>query len=464
MAQRIRGTVKMFNGDKGYGFITPESGADVWFSVRAIQRGSEPCLERGDAVEFEITDGKKGKEASRIETFLSPERQAALVAARQAAKAAEAARSREEAARRAAYLAEQRVRRCVNALAVACTLQALQNEVGGEFSPEWALAWLDFNGGSMSVNTVDAGWYTWVDLSQVSSDIRAAAARGERYAIALHPEDGEWSSMPAYWTPDPRPTSGLTPSDYDYDADADSAAWVNPSECSEMHSTPESRALQCIRDAMARARNATTLAETDAALCAALDAVYAANGIVPQGVASGILKARKSLRDAARHDTRMTVGELAEVMARMDAILAHRARQAARETSEPTASASGAAIIAAQPQEKRMTEFVNLTPHALNIQREDGTMLEIAPSGTLTRCAEVREPRPSIDGIVVSVATFGDVTGLPEPHEGVVYIVSGLVLAAVPNRADVFAPGPALRDSEGKIVGSVGLSATPVYK
>jgi len=52
-----KGTVKFFNGSKGFGFITPESGDDLFFHVSEIQ-GDEP--RDGDKVEFEIGEGKKG--------------------------------------------------------------------------------------------------------------------------------------------------------------------------------------------------------------------------------------------------------------------------------------------------------------------------------------------------------------------------------------------------------------------
>jgi CspA family cold shock protein len=52
-----KGTVKFFNGSKGFGFITPDSGDDLFFHVSEIQ-GSEP--NDGDKVEFEVGDGKKG--------------------------------------------------------------------------------------------------------------------------------------------------------------------------------------------------------------------------------------------------------------------------------------------------------------------------------------------------------------------------------------------------------------------
>jgi CspA family cold shock protein len=52
------GTVKWFNPNKGYGFSKPESGNDVFVHVSAIQEGG--WLEEGQAVEFDITEGRKG--------------------------------------------------------------------------------------------------------------------------------------------------------------------------------------------------------------------------------------------------------------------------------------------------------------------------------------------------------------------------------------------------------------------
>jgi CspA family cold shock protein len=62
----MKGTVKWFNSNKGYGFITPESGEDVFVHFSAIQAEGYKNLEEGDAVEFEVTNGPKGPQASNV--------------------------------------------------------------------------------------------------------------------------------------------------------------------------------------------------------------------------------------------------------------------------------------------------------------------------------------------------------------------------------------------------------------
>jgi CspA family cold shock protein len=66
MANHAKGTVKWFNGEKGYGFITPESGPDLFVHYSEIQTSGYRTLNEGDKVEFDITDGKKGKQASAV--------------------------------------------------------------------------------------------------------------------------------------------------------------------------------------------------------------------------------------------------------------------------------------------------------------------------------------------------------------------------------------------------------------
>ncbi len=61
-----KGTVKWFSDQKGYGFITPENGKDVFVHFSAIQGEGFKTLAEGDAVEFEVTQGQKGPQATKV--------------------------------------------------------------------------------------------------------------------------------------------------------------------------------------------------------------------------------------------------------------------------------------------------------------------------------------------------------------------------------------------------------------
>ena len=61
-----KGTVKWFNASKGYGFLSQENGEDVFVHFSAIQGDGYKALNEGDAVEFEVTSGPKGPQASSV--------------------------------------------------------------------------------------------------------------------------------------------------------------------------------------------------------------------------------------------------------------------------------------------------------------------------------------------------------------------------------------------------------------
>ncbi len=62
-----QGTVKWFNGEKGFGFISPdEGGADVFVHFSAIQGSGFRNLEENQRVEFEITSGQRGPQADKV--------------------------------------------------------------------------------------------------------------------------------------------------------------------------------------------------------------------------------------------------------------------------------------------------------------------------------------------------------------------------------------------------------------
>lgn len=60
------GTVKWFNAEKGYGFISQESGDDVFVHFSAIQGKGFKTLEEGQSVSFEIEEGPRGKQAFNV--------------------------------------------------------------------------------------------------------------------------------------------------------------------------------------------------------------------------------------------------------------------------------------------------------------------------------------------------------------------------------------------------------------
>jgi CspA family cold shock protein len=61
-----QGTVKWFNGSKGYGFITGEDGKDYFVHFSAINMDGYKTLDEGQAVTFDIEEGQKGPQASNV--------------------------------------------------------------------------------------------------------------------------------------------------------------------------------------------------------------------------------------------------------------------------------------------------------------------------------------------------------------------------------------------------------------
>jgi CspA family cold shock protein len=66
MSERITGTVKWFNPNKGYGFIEQEEGEDVFVHYSALQSEGFRSLDEGQRVEFSVERGPKGLQASNV--------------------------------------------------------------------------------------------------------------------------------------------------------------------------------------------------------------------------------------------------------------------------------------------------------------------------------------------------------------------------------------------------------------
>lgn len=115
----------------------------------------------------------------------------------------------------------------------------------------------------------------------------------------------------------------------------------------------------------------------------------------------------------------------------------------------------------------------NLTPHKLHVRfhasqyPRPGDFYVLEPAEVPARCAQVSERLPRVvhpngapAGVEIPVTrqTFGPVEGLPEPTPGIAYVVSRIVAEACGQRDDIYFPGPAIRDAEGRVIGCDGLS------
>jgi CspA family cold shock protein len=82
----MQGTVKFFNSDKGFGFISREGGDDVFVHHTNIAGTGYKSLQEGQRVEFEVGPGRKGDEAQNVRPVLSPPRPATRGCSRRAAR------------------------------------------------------------------------------------------------------------------------------------------------------------------------------------------------------------------------------------------------------------------------------------------------------------------------------------------------------------------------------------------
>ena len=96
------------------------------------------------------------------------------------------------------------------------------------------------------------------------------------------------------------------------------------------------------------------------------------------------------------------------------------------------------------------TVFVNLTPHAVVLKKVDGT-LETIPSSGVARVSTSFEVQRIVRGVIVGETTYGEITGLPEPKEDTLYIVSLPLLKAAPDRTDLIAPNDCVRNEQGLV-------------
>ena len=99
--------------------------------------------------------------------------------------------------------------------------------------------------------------------------------------------------------------------------------------------------------------------------------------------------------------------------------------------------------------------IINLTPHAIVIEKSDGTQMTIDATKPPARIQQHNVLSHDVQGIPVSTVTYGVVENLPEPQPDTVYIVSSLVAQQCQHRDDVLVPdtgASAVRDEAGRIV------------
>ena len=100
----------------------------------------------------------------------------------------------------------------------------------------------------------------------------------------------------------------------------------------------------------------------------------------------------------------------------------------------------------------RLEQFVNLTPHEVNIGD-----LDLPASGLVARVAVEHRETGQHAGVTLLVGSYGEVSNLPEPVDGTLYIVSAAVRTALPGRKDLASPAHLVRDDEGRIIGCMAL-------
>lgn len=112
-------------------------------------------------------------------------------------------------------------------------------------------------------------------------------------------------------------------------------------------------------------------------------------------------------------------------------------------------------------------QIINLTLHTLTIVINDQIVLEVPASGQVARCAQVTTEKGEIvvDGVQIPIGAnvFGDVQGLPDPIPDTLFFVSALVAQAAwaQGRNDIVCPLQAVRDDQGRIIGTSGLATNP---
>ena len=118
----------------------------------------------------------------------------------------------------------------------------------------------------------------------------------------------------------------------------------------------------------------------------------------------------------------------------------------------------------------KVKKIINTTPHGVNLLNEEGKEILALPPAEKPARAIVENERVGVvqvDGVEIPLNGFsvkGGTENLPEPQEGVIYIVSLLVCRANPDRGDLFVVDELVRDDQGRVIGAKALSQNPYFK
>ena len=96
------------------------------------------------------------------------------------------------------------------------------------------------------------------------------------------------------------------------------------------------------------------------------------------------------------------------------------------------------------------TKFVNLTPHDVVLKTVDGSFLTIKSSG-VARVSTSFEVKKIVCGVIVGETTYGEITGLPEPQQDTLFVVSLPFIKAAPERHDLVVPYDCVRNEKGLV-------------
>jgi len=102
-------------------------------------------------------------------------------------------------------------------------------------------------------------------------------------------------------------------------------------------------------------------------------------------------------------------------------------------------------------------KVVNLTPHEVKVFDDNDVVIKTYSSAGLARASQVNTPVDNVDGVLVVSTSYGEVTGLPEPTEGTVFIVSFITVNAARAHGrttdDLLVTSSPVRNDRGQVIG-----------